>query len=146
METRKTRAFCDLKEAQSLKKTKIIRYRKGRWSGIKSQPYKTKEGNWSLIERFPLISSPDAKFEVRYFEISKGGKSSLEYHQHVHVIICIRGKGKIKVDNRNYTLNYLDIAYVAPNQVHQLFNPNGEPFGFLCIVDRDRDRPIELED
>lgn len=145
MEHQKKQSFCELKETQTLKKSKIIRYRNGRWRGVKNQPYKTKEGNWSLIERFPLIYSPNAKFEVRYFEISKGGKSSLEYHQHVHVVMCLRGRGKIRIGKRIYSFNYLDIAYIAPNEVHQLINPYDEPFGFLCIVDRDRDRPIELE-
>lgn len=146
MDTQKKQLFCDLKKSPTIKKTKIIRFGKNRWRGVKSQPYKTNKGTWTFIERFPLISSPNAKFELRYFEISKGGKSSLEYHNHVHVIICIRGKGKIKVAKKTHTLNHLDIAYVAPNEVHQLFNPYEEPFGFLCIVDRERDRPIELED
>jgi len=31
---------------------------------------------------------------------------------------------------------------VAPEEVHQLRNPADEPFGFLCIVDHERDRPV----
>jgi len=30
---------------------------------------------------------------------------------------------------------------VPPDAVHQLRNEGDAPFGFLCIVDRDRDRP-----
>jgi len=61
------------------------------------------------------------------------------------VVICLKGKGKVRLGKRFYILNYLDILYIAPNNVHQLLNPFNEPFGFLCIVDSERDRPIEIE-
>ena len=31
--------------------------------------------------------------------------------------------------------------YVAPDEVHQFRNPTSGPFGFLCIVDSQRDKP-----
>ncbi len=136
--------FCEIKGAKSIDRSQIIPFKDGRWRGIKSIAYKTEKGNWSLIERFPLFKSKWAKFEVRYFEIAPGGASSLEYHLHVHVVICIKGKGKIRIGKRWRNINYLDIAYIAPNEVHQLTNPFDEPFGFLCIVDSERDKPVEL--
>ncbi|GAQ94006.1 Cupin domain protein [Thermodesulfovibrio aggregans] len=138
--------FCEIDRAVKLKKSKIIRFRNKRWQNIKSVPYKTKEGNWHSIERFPLIKTDDAKFEVRYFEIAPGGCSSLEYHQHSHVVICLKGKGKVRLGKKNHILKYLDILYIAPNEIHQLFNPFREPFGFLCIVDSERDKPVEINE
>lgn len=138
--------FCEVSSAEKIKKSKIIRFKDNKWSGIKSIPYKNKKGRWFSIERFPLIKSNLIKFEVRYFEISPGGCSSLEYHNHVHVVICIKGKGKIRLGNRYRILKYLDIAFIAPSEIHQLSNPYKEPFGFLCIVDSERDSPIEIED
>lgn len=127
-----------------IQKTKIIRFKNGKWLGIKSIPYKEKSGNWAFIERFPLIKSSTIKFEVRYFEIAPGGYSSLEYHNHAHVVICVRGKGKLRTGKKTSILKYLDIAYIAPNEIHQLSNPFKEPFGFFCIVNSKRDKPVEL--
>jgi len=138
--------FCEIPSQNRLEKSKIIRFRKNKWAGIKSFPYKHKKGKWSSIKRFPLASSNSMKFEVRYFEITPGGCSSLEYHNHVHVVICVKGKGRLRLGNRYKILKYLDIAYIAPNEIHQLSNPYKETFGFFCIVDAERDRPIELED
>ncbi len=97
-----------------------------------------------MIKRFPLVMNNAIKFEVRYFEITPGGCSSLEYHNHAHVVICIRGKGKLKLGKKYRILKYFDIAYIAPNEIHQLLNPFKEPFGFICIVDSERDKPVEL--
>ena len=50
-------------------------------------------------------------------------------------------KGKTTTDY--IELKPFDVAYVPPLQVHQLRNKSSEPFGFFCIVDHDRDRPIQ---
>lgn len=136
--------LCEIPLDKKLKKTKIIRFKNGKWLGIKSIPYKDKSENWAFIERFPLIMSNSIKFELRYFEIAPEGCSSLEYHNHAHVVICVKGKGKLRAGKKNRILKYLDIAYIAPNEIHQLLNPFKEPFGFLCIVDSERDKPVEL--
>ncbi len=144
--TKNQNNFCNIQNRKILSKNKIIRFKNNQWKGIKSIPYKDKSKNWALIERFPLISSNSIKFEVRYFEIAQGGCSSLEYHKHAHVVICLKGKGKLRLGNKYKVLKYLDIAYIAPNEIHQLSNPYKEPFGFLCIVDAERDKPIEIKD
>lgn len=139
-------SFCSIQNKKILSKSKIIRFKNNQWKSIKSIPYKNESKNWALIKRFPLISSSSIKFEVRYFEIAQGGSSSLEYHKHAHVVICLKGKGKLRLGNKYKVLNYLDIAYIAPNEIHQFSNPYKEPFGFLCIVDAERDKPIEIID
>ncbi len=140
-------ATCDWKsktEKQILKnKSKIYKHKGFRWSGIKKERYKFNEGGWEAISRNTLIGShgETTKFHLRYFEIQPGGYSSMERHKHEHVVICVRGKGKVLIDKKTYTLEYLDTAYIAPNDVHQLRNPYNEPFGFFCIVNSKRDKP-----
>jgi len=146
MTEEKQNYFCELLSKADIKKSKILRFKNGVWQRIKSIPYKDKKGNWISIERFPLIKSDSLKFEVRYFEISPGGCSSLEYHQHAHVVVCLKGKGKVRLGDKHYVLKYLDIVYIAPNEIHQLANPYNEPFGFLCIVDSERDKPVEINE
>jgi ribulose-bisphosphate carboxylase large chain len=146
----KQATFCDWKspDAQrsvlNAQRSKIYRHKDNfKWSGAKTEKYKQKEGGWSSIARNVLIGNQGetCNFHLRYFEIEPNGYSSLESHKHEHVVICIRGKGKIRMNNKYYSLNYLDTAYVAPNIVHQLTNPYDEPFGFFCIVNAKRDKP-----
>lgn len=144
IQEKQEKIFCELQK-KDLQKSKIVRFKNGRWHGIKSIPYKDKKGKWRVIERFPLVFSSSIKFEVRYFEIKPGGCSSLEYHNHSHVVISLKGKGRVRLGTKSYTLKYLDILYIAPDEIHQLSNPYKEPFGFLCIVDSERDKPIEIE-
>jgi ribulose-bisphosphate carboxylase large chain len=70
-----------------------------------------------------------------------GGYSSFEKHKHEHVVVGIRGKGKVSCGGKSYELNFLDTLYMAPHTPHQLSNPFEEPFGFFCIVNARRDKP-----
>jgi ribulose-bisphosphate carboxylase large chain len=80
-------------------------------------------------------------FELRYFEIAPDGYTSREHHEHIHAIVCLRGKGALELADETLHLAPFDIAYVAPRSVHQMRTIGNEPFGFFCIVDRERDRP-----
>ena len=114
-----------------------------KWQGIKTEKYKPKGGDWADIVRRVIIgnSGESTKFHLRYFEIFPGGYSSFEQHRHEHVVICVRGKGKVLVGNKLNTLKFLDTLYIAPLTPHQLSNPFYEPFGFYCIVNSKRDKP-----
>ena len=123
---------------------RIYRHKGGcRWSGVRTERYKKLDGGWSAITRNVLIGNhgESAKFHLRYFEIAPEGFSSKEIHRHEHVVICVRGKGRVLIGNKSYTIKYLDTVYLAPNTIHQLYNPYDEPFGFFCIVDAKRDKP-----
>lgn len=114
-----------------------------RWTGVKDEQYKEASGGWARIIRRVLVGGrgESARFHVRYFEIAPGGYSSLEHHRHEHVVICVKGKGRVRMGRTARTLQFLDTVYIAPDAVHQLANPYREPFGFLCIVNARRDRP-----
>ncbi|MEW6674673.1 MAG: cupin domain-containing protein [Nitrospirota bacterium] len=132
------------KKASIKNKTRLYRH-KGNftWQGIKTEKYKSEGSDWANIIRQVIIGShgESAKSHLRYFEISPGGYSSLEKHRHEHVVICVRGKGRVLIDKKTNALNFLDTLYIAPDTPHQLSNPFDEPFGFLCIVNAKRDRP-----
>jgi quercetin dioxygenase-like cupin family protein len=84
------------------------------------------------------------RFDVRYFEVAPGGFTSLERHEHIHSVICVRGKGCAIVGDTAHEVGAFDHVYVPPNTAHQFVNAGDEPFGFLCIVDAERDRPRAL--
>ncbi len=126
-------------------RNRLYRFRSDvfRWRGVKQESYKTYGVDWQGIVRQNIIGmhGETTKFHFRYFEINPGGNSSFEVHRHEHVVVCVRGRGKVKLNKRTVELQYLDVLYIAPETPHQLFNPYDEPFGFFCIVNARRDRP-----
>lgn len=125
----------------------LYRHKGGcRWGGIEDERYKLEGGGWADVVRRVLIGThgESTRFHVRYFEISPGGFSSLERHGHEHVVICIKGAGVVRTGRRKRNMGFLDTLYISPDTVHQLSNPFSEPFGFLCVVNAERDRPVVL--
>jgi quercetin dioxygenase-like cupin family protein len=121
----------------------------GQWQDIGTKLYKEEGGtSFKNIVKRDLIDKqcPDVDFEVRYFEISDYGYSSLEKHGHPHVVIIGRGKGKVIVGDEIFEAKPFDIFYIAPNQEHQLIQTAKEPFGFFCMVADERDKPRLLND
>lgn len=96
------------------------------------------------VARHELIGMHGEKtnFHLRYFEVAPSGFTSLERHRHTHTVIAVRGRGLLIQGDERRPLAPLDIAYIPPMAVHQLRNETAEPFGFFCIVDAQRDRPI----
>ena len=87
-----------------------------------------------------------AAWELRYFEFQAGGYSSLEKHRHAHFVVVLRGSGRALVGGRPLACRPFDAVYVPAGAPHRWMNAGEEPFGFLCTVDRDRDRPQPLDD
>lgn len=112
-----------------------------RWQGVEERPYK-RSGGWEGVARFELAARDG--FEIRYFEIAPGGYSSLEKHEHAHVVIALRGRGRALVGRDVVELAPLDVVETPPFAPHRWVNAGEEPFGFLCTVDAGRDRPQPL--
>jgi S-methyl-1-thioxylulose 5-phosphate methylthiotransferase len=115
------------------------------WQGIEPRPYKER-GGFEGITRYVLGDQLPAAFALRYFELEPGGYSSLEKHAHIHLVIALRGVGKALVGDTVLDLQPFDALYVPPMTAHRWINEGTEPFGFLCPVDAERDRPQRLED
>ncbi|MCB1626769.1 MAG: cupin domain-containing protein [Xanthomonadales bacterium] len=115
-----------------------------RWQHRSDLRYKNEEDDFNAVRRVELIGrhGEQADFDLRYFEVEPGGYTSLEKHLHTHVILVARGQGVLVTDELRADLKPMDVAYVRPLEVHQLRNESEQPFGFFCIVDRERDRPM----
>ncbi|MGR3293173.1 MAG: RuBisCO large subunit C-terminal-like domain-containing protein [Candidatus Scalindua sp.] len=123
----------------------ILKCEDFKWSGRFVEEYKTDNNfDFSGISRQELFGKSGEKtsFDLRYFEIEPEGYSSLEKHVHEHVIIGVRGNGVLIKEDSSFNISVHDIAYVSPLEKHQLRNEGKEPFGFFCIVDHKRDKPI----
>jgi ribulose-bisphosphate carboxylase large chain len=117
------------------------------WEGVPVAEYKQAADHHCGVTRTVLIgaSGEQTAFHVRYFEIAPGGFSTLERHEHEHVVVVLRGRGEVRLGEDTHTITFGDTVYVAPNEVHQLRNPSAsEPFGFLCLVDARRDAPVPV--
>lgn len=130
--------------------SQILRFRDGySWDERARRIYKDEDGNWKGVTRTSLIGGSDGlpvPFHLRYFEVDVGGFSTLEKHEHQHVVVIVRGRGQVTLGRGQAPVGYGDVVYIAPWEVHQFCNPDGpEPLGFLCMVPAERDRPVPIE-
>lgn len=121
------------------------------WDGVDAREYKAPAGpergmGWRGVSRHELAAPDGAAFALRYFEIAPGGFSSLEKHRHVHVVVALRGHGRALVGRDVVELAPLDVVRTPSDAPHRWVNAGEEPFGFLCTVDAERDRPRPLSD
>jgi len=129
---------------------RVLRHRPGfEWSDRPSSTYKdardlAQDLAFKGVRRVELVGKfgERSTTDLRYFEIEPGGYSSLERHLHTHIVIGARGRGVLVLGERRETLAPMDVACIGPLEAHQLRNESTEPFGFFCIVDHDRDRPV----
>ena len=122
----------------------LLRRTESGWTHRAPTRYKDQSASFAGVQRFELIGQhgEPCQFELRYFEVEPGGFTSLEHHRHIHAIIGAFGQGQLISGQETEELKPNDIGYVAPEVTHQLRNTGTVPFGFYCIVDRDRDRPV----
>lgn len=113
-----------------------------RWEGVDLLAYK-EEGAapFRAITRQVLFHRSDLGCELRYFEVQPGGYSTLERHEHVHAVVIARGRGHCLVANDVRAIKERDLVTVPPMAWHQFRATMGEPLGFLCMVNVERDRP-----
>jgi quercetin dioxygenase-like cupin family protein len=113
-----------------------------RCEGVAVEAYKAADEPFRDVTRQVLFGADDGgRSELRYFEVAAGGWTTLERHDHVHQVLVLRGRGRARVGDRLLDLAPLDALSIPARAWHQLRAAADEPLGFLCLVDRDRDRP-----
>ncbi|MGF7158903.1 mannose-6-phosphate isomerase-like protein (cupin superfamily) [Rhodoligotrophos appendicifer] len=113
-----------------------------RWDGIDHLPYK-EEGSvpFKDISRQVLLSAPELSGELRYFEMGPEGFSTLERHEHMHGVMIFRGEGHCLVGDEVRFVRERDLVTIPPWTWHQFRATAGVAFGFLCMVNTQRDKP-----
>lgn len=126
-------------------RSKVIHARGYRWQDVPLREYKTEGTHFRDITRQTLLGEGPGEeslnFVTRYFEVQPGGHSTLEHHDHPHSVVILRGEGDVILQDRVERIGPHDVVYVAPRAFHQFHATGEQPLGFLCIVDRERDRP-----
>jgi mannose-6-phosphate isomerase-like protein (cupin superfamily) len=112
------------------------------WEDVEVLAYKEDGTHFRNITRQVLFDGdPKLPCQWRYFEIGADGNSTLERHDHLHVVMIIRGSGQALLGDEIVDLNCFDVVQIPSLTWHQFRATNGEPFGFLCLVNTERDRP-----
>jgi quercetin dioxygenase-like cupin family protein len=126
-------------------RSKVLKFRAFRWESVDVSPYKGPDARFKDVTRQTLLGEGRGEepfnFLTRYFEVQPGGYSTLERHEHPHAVVVLRGRGRVILGERACEIAPFDCVYVSPGVYHQFQATGGEPLGFLCTVDRERDRP-----
>jgi quercetin dioxygenase-like cupin family protein len=113
-----------------------------RWEAVAHQPYK-QDGSapFKDISRQVLFHEDSLACELRYFEMDASGYSTLERHEHAHAVMILRGRGECMVGGEVRPVKQFDLVSIPAWKWHQFRATVGEPMGFLCMVNVQRDRP-----
>lgn len=128
--------------------SKVLKFDRYRWESVPLRDYKTGDERFRGVTRQTLLGEGSGEEPLscltRYFEIEPGGYSSLERHRHPHAVVILRGAGRVLLGGESHPVAPFDCVYVSPGTVHQFQAGGEEPLGFLCVVDRHRDRPVAV--
>lgn len=80
----------------------------------------------------PEAGTPN--FEMRYFEIKKGGYSRQETHPWEHEVFVVKGRGIVRGKDREKVVEVGDAILIAPNEFHQFRSTEEKDFGFICVI------------
>lgn len=113
-----------------------------RWETVPLLDYKA-EGSapFKDISRQVLFAEEGMAAELRYFEIAPAGHSTLERHEHLHAVMIVRGSGRCLIGNHIHAVSERDLIMIPAMSWHQFRAGQDTTLGFLCMVNRDRDRP-----
>jgi quercetin dioxygenase-like cupin family protein len=113
-----------------------------RWEGVDLLDYKDEgAAPFKSISRQKLFHVEQLAGELRYFEIAPGGYSTLERHEHMHAVMILRGRGRCLLGGEVRAVAAHDLVTIPSWTWHQFRADAGESLGFLCLVNKERDRP-----
>ena len=97
-----------------------------RWDGVDVRQYD--EGTSSGVTRQILVGENEGStnFIIRYFELPPGSGSAFHTHGHEHGVVVLRGRGRVRIGDREQDLAFGDVIYVPPNEIHQFTNIGDE--------------------
>lgn len=128
--------------------SKVLKFDRYRWESVGLREYGGPDARFKGVTRQTLLGEGDGEaplnFLTRYFEVEPGGHSRLERHEHPHAVLVLRGEGRVRLGAESHAVGPFDCVYVSPGTVHQFLAGAEEPLGFLCVVDRRRDRGVAV--
>lgn len=112
-----------------------------KWQDVPILKYKEDNSPFRGVTRQVLFDgSFDLPCQLRYFEVEKGGYSTLESHEHTHFVMIYRGAGQALLGEEVIELSVGDIVTIPSRTMHQFRANRDKTMGFLCLVDKNRDK------
>lgn len=87
-----------------------------------------------------LFDNEHLECHVQFFDVEPGGHTALERHKHALAIVVLRGRGQCLSGAEVFDLRPHDLIEILPWDWHQFRAAPDDHLGFLCIVDKNRDR------
>lgn len=113
------------------------------WENVALLPYKEEGTCYKDITRQVLCEGlADVPCQLRYFEMAPDGYSTLEHHQHAHLVMIFRGEGEVLLGAKIHAVREKDVITIPAHTWHQFRATKGTSFGFLCLVNVERDKPV----
>lgn len=117
------------------------------WDGVDTLVYKADGSPFKDVTRQVLFDGAfDIPCQFRYFEVKPGGYSTLEYHEHTHMVMIFRGHGQCLLGDEIKNVKVGDFIEIPSHTIHQFRANKGDYVGFLCLVNKDRDKVKLLDD
>jgi len=111
------------------------------WQGVPVLRYKEEDSTFRNVTRQVLFEGDQGlPVQLRYFEVGPGGHTTLEKHEHVHLVWISRGQGRVYRGGVITDVAQGDVLTIPTQTWHQ-FQAGGGPLGFHCLVAVDRDKP-----
>lgn len=109
---------------------KVIHYTEVEKDGVKMEGADGTSLRWALG---PADNMPN--FYLRVVEVEAGGYTPRHNHPYEHEVYILDGQGElIDPEGNPLELRPGNIAYVAPDELHQFRNAGEEVFRFICII------------
>lgn len=111
------------------------------WDGVDTLVYKQDGSPFKDVTRQVLFDGAfDIPCQFRYFQVKPGGYSTLEHHEHTHMVMIFRGRGQALLGHEIHDVEEGDFIEIPSHMVHQFRANKGDYIGFLCLVNKERDK------
>jgi len=112
-----------------------------KWTDVAVSSYQQTGTNFKDVTRQVLFDGlGDLPVQLRYFEVQAGGHSSLEHHEHIHLVFITHGAGQVLLGDEIHDIKDNDVITITPHTWHQFHAASDAPLGFLCLVNAVRDK------
>ena len=73
-------------------------------------------------------------FAMRMFVLEPGGYTPYHSHDFEHEVFVLEGKGIVRTEDGEFSIEKDSFVFVPPNCYHQFINTGSENLRFLCLI------------
>ncbi len=106
----------------------------GNWKDV--QPEEVKGMAEKTTVRWLIKDAPN--FQMRLFEVEKGGRIYPHSHPWEHEIFILSGRGKIRIGCETIEVKEGDFLLIPPNVEHEYWNTGEGVLRFLCLIPKNK--------